>query len=111
MIRGILKKFEKTTYVGYSATPFANIFIDPDTNHDMLGHDLFPRNFLIRIPTPEEYSGQDYFFPEEDEDISDFLKPVQKFDDSQVMIPIQGQKKDTPLGDLPESLEPTDYFI
>ena len=105
LIRGILKKFEKTTYVGYSATPFANIFIDPDTNDEMRGHDLFPRNFLIRIPTPEEYSGQDHFFSEEDEDISPLLRPVIKFSDSKNMIPIQGQKKDTPLGDLPKSLE------
>ena len=105
LIRGIIKKFDRTTYVGYSATPFANIFIDPDTNDEMLGHDLFPRNFLIRIPTPEEYSGQDYFFPEEHETTSPLLQPVQEISDSSNMIPIQGQRKDTSLGDLPESLE------
>tara|TARA_B100000989_G_scaffold176061_1_gene132149 strand:+ start:3871 stop:6762 length:2892 start_codon:yes stop_codon:yes gene_type:complete len=105
LIRTILKRFKKTTYVGYSATPFANIFIDPATDDEMYGHDLFPANFLIRIPTPEEYSGQDYFFPENDETSSPLLEPVIKINDSEDMIPIRGQKKNTSLGDLPESLE------
>ena len=33
LIRQFLSTFQKTAYVGYTATPFANIFIDPDTSH------------------------------------------------------------------------------
>lgn len=56
-IRQILSMFDQTTYVGYTATPFANIFIHPDaeTGRDFL--DLFPRDFIVNIPTPENYVG------------------------------------------------------
>ena len=42
---------------GYTATPFANIFIDPDTVDDMLGQDLFPRNFIVSLDPPSNYFG------------------------------------------------------
>ncbi|MBK7081396.1 MAG: hypothetical protein IPH55_11775 [Betaproteobacteria bacterium] len=45
-IRSILALFERSTYVGVTATPFANIFIDPEKEDDMLGDDLFPRDFI-----------------------------------------------------------------
>ena len=32
VIWDILTLFERRTYIGYTATPFANIFIDPDNN-------------------------------------------------------------------------------
>ena len=41
-IRQLLESFEKTAYVGYTATPFANIYIDPDADHDKYGADIFP---------------------------------------------------------------------
>ncbi|MEZ5284686.1 MAG: hypothetical protein R2712_07745 [Vicinamibacterales bacterium] len=31
LIRDLLRTFDRSCYVGYTATPFANIFIDPDT--------------------------------------------------------------------------------
>jgi len=62
-IRKLLKLFHKNTYVGYTATPFANIFIDPDESSYSNEDDLFPSDFMIKIPTPENYLGQDFFFP------------------------------------------------
>ena len=44
-LRRILKKFSISTYVGYTATPFANIFISPKTHNKILRDDLFPRHF------------------------------------------------------------------
>ena len=41
-IRDLLIKFQKSSYIGYTATPFANIFIDPDTEDEMQRQDLFP---------------------------------------------------------------------
>ena len=41
-IRELLELFDRSCYVGYTATPFANIFIDPDTDDEMLSEDLFP---------------------------------------------------------------------
>src|SRR5258708_3039447 len=57
LIRKLLNSFEKSAYVGYTATPFANIFIYPDGEHDEYGEDLFPRSFIINLPTPSNYIG------------------------------------------------------
>ena len=47
LIRRLLDAFEKSAYVGYTATPFANIFILPHGDTDREGEDLFPRSFII----------------------------------------------------------------
>jgi hypothetical protein len=56
-IRKILSAFEKSAYVGYTATPFANIFIPPGAQTDTHGRDLFPESFIISLPTPSNYIG------------------------------------------------------
>ena len=62
-IRQILSKFSKSSYIGYTATPFANIFIDPykDVNNE-IGDDLFPKNFIYKLGLPSNYMGPDTFF-------------------------------------------------
>lgn len=61
-IRDLLSLFDRNTYVGYTATPFANIFIDPDENSYSDKADLFPSDFMIKMPVPDNYLGQDYYF-------------------------------------------------
>ncbi len=56
-IRRILQLFRKSCYVGYTATPFANIFINPESEEDMLGDDLFPRDFIYCLDPPTNYFG------------------------------------------------------
>jgi len=56
-IRKILGLFKRTGYLGYTATPFANVFIQHDTDHDEFGHDLYPRNFIHSLPEPRGYFG------------------------------------------------------
>ncbi len=56
-IRLILNTFQKRSYVGYTATPFANIFILPDDDGSTFGQDLFPRNFIYYIRPPTNYLG------------------------------------------------------
>ena len=41
-IRKLLILFSKANYVGFTATPYANIFIDPETYNKMVVGDLFP---------------------------------------------------------------------
>ena len=48
-IREITNLFYRYGYVGYTATPFANIFIPIDKN------DLFHRDFIINIHAPSNY--------------------------------------------------------
>lgn len=56
-IRQILGMFDQAAYVGYTATPFANIFIHPDAETGREFQDLFPRDFIVTIPTPDSYVG------------------------------------------------------
>ncbi|WNY26618.1 Z1 domain-containing protein [Methanolapillus ohkumae] len=64
-IRNLLKLFTKAAYVGITATPFANIFIDPSSNDEMVGEDLFPRDFIYLLKPPSNYVGPDKVFGEE----------------------------------------------
>lgn len=61
-IRQILGRFDQASYVGYTATPFANIFIHPDAATGAEFQDLFPRDFIINIPAPETYVGPSRIF-------------------------------------------------
>ncbi|MFG3166559.1 Z1 domain-containing protein [Streptomyces sp. NPDC048200] len=55
-ISKLLTLLPRAQYVGYTATPFANVFIDPGDEED-----LFPRDFLISLPRPTGYMGvQDF---------------------------------------------------
>lgn len=56
-IREILNSFERSAYVGYTATPFANIFVNPDAETLKHGQDLFPRGFIINVNAPSNYVG------------------------------------------------------
>lgn len=70
-IRDLLNAFDKSAYVGYTATPFANIFIHPDREASGYGQDLFPRDFLINLPVPSNHVGPTKVFglPEDPDDL------------------------------------------
>jgi hypothetical protein len=57
LIRTLLKRFDRSAYVGYTATPFANIFIHDKAETSKEGEDLFPRSFIINLPAPSNYDG------------------------------------------------------
>lgn len=67
-INKILRTFKQTTYLGITATPFANIFINPQIADDGAAKDLFPRHFLTLLPTPDNYIGADKIFGNGNED-------------------------------------------
>lgn len=48
----LLHVLPRAQYVGYTATPFANVFVDPDDVDD-----LFPRDYLVPLPRPSQYMG------------------------------------------------------
>ena len=56
-IRKILHSFAKSAYVGYTATPFANIFIHRRNETTEEGPDLFPQSFIINLAAPSNYVG------------------------------------------------------
>jgi len=82
-IREILGLFNRSTYVAYTATPFANIFIDPDSADEMYGDDLFPKDFMIRVPVPDVYLGQNFYFQNQDHEK---INPVEIIEDNEDML-------------------------
>lgn len=56
-IRNLIKKFRVSSYVGYTATPFANVLIDAS-----LDDDLYPRDFLVSLDKPVGYVGAEELF-------------------------------------------------
>ena len=56
-IRKILNSFSKKAYLGYTATPFANIFIHRQNETSDEGPDLFPQSFIINLAAPSNYVG------------------------------------------------------
>ncbi|MDO6433130.1 Z1 domain-containing protein [Flavitalea sp. BT771] len=61
-IRRLLKLFSKKAYVGYTATPFANVLIDMGSFLDTHEDDLYPRNFIVSLPEPQGYFGSSMIF-------------------------------------------------
>ena len=112
LIRKLLASFEKSAYVGYTATPFANIFIYPTGESDETGdygQDLFPRSFIINLPSPSNYIGPARVFgldadQESGVDAIEPLPVVRVMDDFEATIPNR-HKKDLIINELPESLK------
>src|SRR6266508_3125491 len=109
LIRQLLHRFEKSAYVGYTATPFANIFIYKGGFSEEHGEDLFPRNFIFRIPAPGNYTGPNEVFGIEEDPLLG-LEGVKRLpitllvDDPEEWIP-DGHKKDHVVGPLPDSVK------
>ena len=64
-IRRLLKLFRQASYLGITATPYANIFINPETTDEMRDDDLFPRDFIYSFAPPTNYIGAESIFGEE----------------------------------------------
>jgi hypothetical protein len=110
-IRGILQAFEKSAYVGYTATPFANIFINPSAQHEKLGDDIFPRSFIINVKPPSNYVGPVKVFGLQGDTDSDIpaeqglsiTRSITDFDGPKMFPP--KHKKDHKPTELPDSLQ------
>ena len=99
MIRRILGLFAKSCYVGYTATPFANIFINPDAYDDDVREELFPRDFIYCLDAPTTYFGAEKVFLD-DEISQSILKPI---DDCEDFLPYNPKRNDS-VPELPPSL-------
>lgn len=100
-IRQLLNLFSKSCYVGYTATPFANIFISPDMSGEL--PDLFPRHFIHCLDAPTNYMGPASFFPDSPESDGTEEKLLQVIDDMEACLPLR-HKKEHALDSLPPSL-------
>ncbi len=101
-IRGLLRLFKKSSYLAYTATPFANIFILPDSTDEWIGDDLFPEDYIYALDNdPEDYFGPRKIFSFEKEKYSHCLEII---DDHVGVFPEKAKdKKEIPF--LPKSLK------
>jgi len=96
-LRKLLSLFQKSSYVAYTATPYANIFIDHKAGNEDLGRDIFPKDFIYALEAPTNYFGAKKIFLDTD----DFhLVRINDFIDH---IPFN-HRKDHNLITLPETL-------
>ena len=101
-IRAILNLFKRNAYVGYTATPYANIFIDRENEKD-----LFPRHFIVNLPTPAAYLSPEKVFGLDTEDEQP-LPIVNIVKDYKTFVPDKHKKDETETleyENIPESLK------
>ncbi|HIP12512.1 MAG TPA: endonuclease [Arcobacter sp.] len=108
-IRTLLEIFHKSVYVAYTATPYANIFIDHEVGayeniyvdkkvkSVNISEDLFPNDFIYALDAPSNYFGARKIFLESE---GKYLVPISDYLDD---IPSK-HKKDFELLSIPESL-------
>ena len=120
LIRTLLNVFDQNTFVGYTATPYANLFIPQDFNDELttvvkgktyfIGEDLFPKDFIINIIAPKNYIGAAKIFGLENPITGENHEPLDVFRviddyDPPFFSTINKNNKDDLPEYLPESLE------
>ena len=120
LIRTLLNVFDQNTFVGYTATPYANLFIPQDYNDELttvvkgktyfIGEDLFPKDFIINIIAPKNYIGAAKIFGLENPITGVSHEPLNVFRviddyDPPFYKTINKNNKDDLPEYLPESLE------
>ena len=87
-IRNLLSLFSRSSFVGYTATPFANIFIDPENEDEMQNgenyKDLFPKDFILSLDPPDNYIGPHRLFVD-DADIDS----IRVIEDNEDILPVR----------------------
>lgn len=119
-IRAILALFEQSAFIGYTATPFANVFISDHNETEgkeiqiqgkrfRLGDILFPRDFIINLPPPSNYIGYSKVFDTVVKDEEDYqsgdLPMTIIIDDYLEEIPKGHGKDDNLPSSLPVSMK------
>jgi hypothetical protein len=94
-IRSILGRFSRSSYIGFTATPFANIFVDHEVTND-----LFPRDFIYSLDSPSNYVGSRATFGGSD---AHRLGTAISLDDGEDSFP-SGHKPFHIVPDLPDTL-------
>ncbi len=112
-IREILSMLPAVTYVGYTATPFANVLINPYRVDGLELDDLYPRDFITALPLPERYFGTERLFgripedpgnPRPEEEGLDMIREVPPEDEA-LLQPRSRKERDAFQPHMTESLK------
>ncbi len=92
-IRDIFNSFPFSSYVGFTATPFANIFINPDEEFENMN--LFPSDFIVQLNAPDNYFGGRKVFSGETES----ARPIRLiYENEYNFLPVVHHKDDYYMG-------------
>ena len=106
-IRELLDLFPRSTYLSYTATPFANVFIQPNSPEEMAKQDLFPKDFIYVLDPPTNYIGPNRIYSKD----GDYKYTLKTINDIHDHLPLKHQKTDHMHG-LPNSLKNAiDLFV
>ena len=78
-VRRLLKLLPRAQYIGYTATPFANVLINPSTPQGQMD-DLYPQDFITALPLPKGYFGGEALFGRDPVDADEEAPSEQGFD-------------------------------
>ena len=108
LIRDLYNNFPKASYVGYTATPFANIFINPD-DEDVY-KDLYPSDFITLLKTPTSYFGAEKVFGVNNDGKTRFIREIDEEETNFLQV---NHKKDDLFMDICDSLKESiqSFFI
>ena len=88
-IEDLLNIFRFSSYVGFTATPYANIFIDPASDEEMEREGLFPKDYIYALDAPSNYIGARNIFPAN----SQYHHILRDIDDAEDHYPIKHKKE------------------
>lgn len=100
-IRNILNRFTKSSYIGYTATPFANVLIDSKSSDEDAGDDIFPKSFIYTLEQSTAYFGAGKVFGDVDDPKPKYVRWIYDDDESQGIKRRSGDV----LDELPQSLK------
>ncbi|RYH01105.1 endonuclease [Salipiger sp. IMCC34102] len=107
-IRQVLAELPAVSYVGYTATPFANVFIDPFPFNQEDLDDLYPADFITALEKPIGYFGAAEVFgsdsAEEEDDGRDMVRLLAK-EDPDLIRPTRNDEKESFRPIMTASLE------
>lgn len=107
-IRNIIKLCNKVSYIGYTATPFANIFINSNVSNETFGKDLFPKDFIVCLPKPKGYCGVDEFFGDKEKTNLELFNTIDDYEEFGDCLNDDGDfkpKSDVEIDNLAPSLK------
>jgi hypothetical protein len=101
-IRRIYNLFSNKAYVGYTATPYANIFIHDEARTEEYGSELFPKDFILCLPKPSNYIGPAEFFGLNRDD-GESMHLIREVQYDPLFVPAKAKRGHAPQR-LPETL-------
>lgn len=100
-IRNLFNNFPIASYVGYTATPFANVFVNPEGDDEY--KDLFPSDFIVLLNAPSNYYGATKVFSFDGDKHSRFIRCLDEGEKN--FLPAKHKKDEYKFMVMPDSMK------